>query len=135
MDVLCLHIRGHLVGEICAAHEIAHVATELDYQSRELYGDGPVRCAALLQSLAVGFEMRTEQLLQIGVKRSVPGDGEDLAGGRHEFVHDLSRGRPEFMHRVGACMGNAQTGLKMGLIGLDASGVAAQNCECRHGKN
>ncbi len=69
------------------------------------------------------------------MKRSVPGDGENLAGGSHEFVHDLSCGRPEFMHRVGTCVGNAQTGLKMGLVLLDASGVAAQNCECRQGQN
>ncbi len=59
MDVLCLHIRRHLVGEIGATHEIAHVSAELNYQSRELNRNGPVRCAALMQSLAVVFEVRT----------------------------------------------------------------------------
>src|SRR5579872_2132644 len=100
MDILCLHIRRNLVGEIRAAPEIAHVSAELNYQSGEMYGGGTVRCAALLQSLAVGFKVGTEQLLQIGVKRSVPRDSENLAGGRHEFVHDLSGGRAEFMQRV-----------------------------------
>ena len=59
MYVLCLHIRRHLVGEIGASHEIAHVSAELNYQSWELNRNGPVRCAALLQSLAVGFEVGT----------------------------------------------------------------------------
>ncbi len=135
MDVLRAHIRRHLVGEIRATHEVAHVSAELNHQSRKLYGDGPVCWTALLQRLSVGLEMRAQQLLQIRVKWAVPGDGENLAGGRHEFVHNLSRGRAKFVQRVGTCTANAQAGLKMGLVALDAGGIASKGCECRQGEH
>src|SRR5271169_4530932 len=127
LDLGDIHALRDHSGHVGPAMEVACVSALLEYESGTLNRNRAVSTALLSgHSLLHGLEVGTEDLLQIRLKRTFPGDAENVSVKRDKLAHDLAGGNLNFVCNVALGGNAAERPFHVRLVGLHRGNVVAQ---------
>src|SRR3954471_6644517 len=121
----------HSFGEISASRQGSHVPPELNRESRKMNHPGttsPVSILSLRRLLKL-FKVRTQQLLQVRKRGTMPRNRKDSTPGSRVLPNHRTRRGMQLMYGVflGCC--NTHFGVKVSSVRLNGRGIFIQNSE------